>query len=129
MLRPGWHAVARADELPEVGDYRALELVREPILLVRDSTRRLRAFSRICLHRASPFVEGEGNTRRFTCPYHRWGYDLQGQVCAAPLMEGVEGFDRDRLRRPELALEEGQGCVFASLDPKPQPLAPQVSGL
>lgn len=26
VLRPGWHAVARADELPETGDFRSLDL-------------------------------------------------------------------------------------------------------
>ena len=35
VLRPGWHAVARWDELPEPGDYRALDLHGEPVLLVR----------------------------------------------------------------------------------------------
>jgi hypothetical protein len=33
VLRPGWHAVARVDELPEPGDYRALDLLGEPLVL------------------------------------------------------------------------------------------------
>ena len=80
VLRPAWHPIARSDELPDVGDYRSIELFGEPVLLLRDESGRLRAFSRVCLHRAIPIVEGEGNTRRFTCPYHRWGYDLDGRL-------------------------------------------------
>jgi phenylpropionate dioxygenase-like ring-hydroxylating dioxygenase large terminal subunit len=129
VLRPGWHAVARVDELPKVGDFRSLDLFGEPILLVRDETRRLRAFSRVCLHRAIPIVEGEGNAKRFTCPYHRWGYDLDGRLRAAPLMDGVPGFDREACRLPELALEEWLGFALVTLEPEPRPLAPRIEAL
>ena len=88
-----WHAVARFDHLPDAGDYRAIDLFGEPIVLVRDEDSRLRALSRICRHRAFPIVEGEGNAKRLTCPYHRWSYDLRGQLRAAPCMEAVAGFD------------------------------------
>ncbi len=127
VLRPAWHPIARSDELPDVGDYRSIELFGEPVLLLRDESGRLRAFSRVCLHRAIPIVEGEGNTRRFTCPYHRWGYDLDGRLRAAPLMEQVEGFDRDGCRLPELGLEEWLGFVLVNLDPGAEPLAARVS--
>ena len=129
VLRPGWHAVARHDELKDPGDYRSLDLFGEPLLLVRDEALRLRAFSRVCLHRAFPIATGEGNAKRFTCPYHRWSYDLDGRLRAAPLMDGVAGFDRDACRLPELPVETWQGFVLVSLDPRAAPLAPRVSEL
>ena len=126
VLRAGWHAIARTDELPEVGGFRSLDLHGEPILLVRDDSLRLRVFSRVCRHRASLIVEGDGNTKRFTCPYHRWSYDLEGRLCAAPLMERVEGFVRNEHSLPELTLEEWMGFVLVSLDRELAPLAPQL---
>ena len=127
VLRPGWHAVARADELPEPGDYRSLTLFGEPLLLVRDEQRRLRAFSRVCLHRALPIVSGEGNAKRFTCPYHRWSYELDGRLCAAPFMEEVPGFVRDEGRLslvcPECYArnaEESRYCTGCGVEFKPQ---------
>jgi phenylpropionate dioxygenase-like ring-hydroxylating dioxygenase large terminal subunit len=129
VLRPGWHAVAHTSQLPVPGDYHSLELFGVPIVVVRDEAGRLRAFSRVCLHRAFPFVEGDGNTKRFSCPYHRWSYDLQGRLCAAPFMEVVPDFDRGGERLPELALEEWQGFAFVSLDPAPAPLAAQLGPL
>ena len=106
IMRPGWHAVAHTSQLKQPGDFHSLELFGAPILVLRDETGALRAYSRVCLHRASSFVEGDGNAKRFACPYHRWTYDLQGQLCAAPLMDSVPGFDRAAERLPELRLEE-----------------------
>ena len=129
VLRPGWHAVAHRSQLPSPGDFHSLELFGVPILVVRDEAGALRAYSRVCLHRAMTIVEGEGNAKRFSCPYHRWTYDLDGKLCAAPCMETVPGFDRDAHRLPELRLEEWQGFAFVSLDPDARPLGPQLAPL
>lgn len=129
VLRPGWHAVARWDDLPEPGDYASLDLCGEPLLLARDAERRLRVFSRVCRHRAHTVVEGRGNTRRFICPYHNWSYGLDGRLKTAPLMEGVEGFDRDACGLPELRTELWQGFVLATLDADAPSLASQLAPL
>ena len=129
IMKPGWHAVARSNQLANAGDYRSLDLFGEPIVVLRDGAGRLRAYSRVCRHRAHPFVEGEGNAKRFVCPYHRWTYDLQGELVAAPLMEQVDGFERKDCRLPELALEEWQGFVLVSLQPNAEPLSPGLATL
>jgi phenylpropionate dioxygenase-like ring-hydroxylating dioxygenase large terminal subunit len=129
VLRPGWHAVAHASQLAEPGDYRSVDLLGTPLLVLRDESRRLRAFSRVCLHRALPIVEGAGNTRRFSCPYHRWAYDLDGRLRAAPSMNEVPGFDRDACRLPELPIEEWQGFAFVSLDPTAESLSARLGPL
>ncbi len=127
IMRAEWHPVARHDALPEPGDYRSLDLYGEPILLLRDAGRRLRAYSRVCLHRAQTITTGEGHAKRLVCPYHRWSYDLDGRLVAAPLMEGVPGFEREACRLPEFALEEWQGFVFVNLDARATPLAPRLA--
>ncbi len=129
VLRPEWHAVARKDELPTPGDYKALDLYGEPVLLVRNEERELRAFSAVCLHRAFQIATGSGNAKRLVCPYHRWTYDLDGRLKAAPLMDNVPGFDRDVRRLPELSLEEWQGFVFVSANPNAEPLGPRMKSL
>lgn len=129
VLRPGWHAVARWDELPERGDYRALNLFGERILLVRDASLRLRAYSGLCLHRGFPLAEGSGNTSRFSCPYHLWSYDLDGQLRGAPFMDERPDFDRSSCRLPELPIEEWQGFVLVSTDVDTEPLSPALGEL
>ena len=129
VLRPGWHVVARKGELPEPGDYRAIDLYGEPVLLVRNEELELRAFSGVCLHRAFQIATGSGNTKRLVCPYHRWSYDLDGRLKAAPFMDNVQGFDRDACRLPELSLEEWQGFIFVSENPNAEPLGPRMKSL
>ena len=130
VLRPGWHAVARWDELPNPGDYRALDLVGERILLVRGSDGNLRAMSGLCLHRAFPLVEGQGQSKEgFTCPYHRWAYDLRGCLKGAPFMDDVAGFNVKEGRLAQFPLEIWQGFVCVSTNTNAEPLAPQLTAL
>jgi phenylpropionate dioxygenase-like ring-hydroxylating dioxygenase large terminal subunit len=120
LFANAWHAIARTDHLETPGSYRALELFGEPIVLVRDQHGALRAFSNVCRHRAFQIVRGEGVAKRLTCPYHRWSYDLGGELRGAPCMDEVPGFARGDYALPELSLVEWQGFVLANLDPKAQ---------
>ena len=43
----------------------------------------LRAFYNVCMHRGHILLEGTGHTRMFTCPFHAWTYDLEGNLMAA----------------------------------------------
>ncbi len=124
-----WVCVGRSDQLTDVGDYVCVDLVDQPIVVARGRDEVLRAFSRVCLHRAMPVAEGSGNATRFVCPYHNWTYELDGQLRSAPLMDGVEGFDVKSCRLPELRLEVWQGFVLVNLNPNAEALAPQLSGL
>lgn len=125
VLRRGWHAVARWDDLPEPGDYASFELCGEPLLLVRDAAGTLRVLSRVCRHRAHTVVEGAGNARRFVCPYHRWSYELDGQLASAPLME----LGREACGLPELRTESWQGFVLATLDASCDPVSKALGAL
>jgi salicylate 5-hydroxylase large subunit len=64
-----------------------------------------------------------GNTRSFTCPYHKWTYDLSGQLQGMPFFRGVNGkggmptdFDLSEHGLNGLAVTERNGLVFASFD-------------
>ena len=68
-----WLCVGRVQQIPDAGDYLALTLADEPILVVRGSDSEVRAMSAVCRHRGHVLKEEcSGNTRAFTCPYHRW---------------------------------------------------------
>jgi phenylpropionate dioxygenase-like ring-hydroxylating dioxygenase large terminal subunit len=119
--------VASAEQLREPGDYVALELVGEPIVVVRGADGAVRALSSVCRHRYMLVAEpGRGRADCFTCPYHLWRYELDGRLTSAPFMGDVEGFDRASHGLPSFPVEEWEGLVFVSLDPAPPPLAPRL---
>jgi nitrite reductase/ring-hydroxylating ferredoxin subunit len=99
------------------GDYLALEIAGEPVLVIRGHGGELRALSNVCRHRLHPLVaDGAGSLPRLTCPYHRWTYRLDGQLASAPCMTDVPGFDRTAVRLPMFRVEQWLGFVFVNLD-------------
>jgi nitrite reductase/ring-hydroxylating ferredoxin subunit len=124
-----WVCVARADQVPNPGDYVAVDLLDQPVIVIRSDDGMIRALSNVCLHRAMPLVSGAGSTRWIVCPYHRWSYAHDGTLHTAPLMDAAADFDIEQCRLPQLAVEEWQGFVFVSMDPAAAPLAPRLEPL
>jgi len=125
IFATSWNSVARVEDVERPGDYVTCEVAGEPVVVVRDRDRGLRAFANVCRHRSMTIVEGSGNTKVLRCPYHLWTYRLDGSLAHAPLVDGDVG----AIALPELAVEEWQGWVFVNLDPNARPLAPQLAGL
>ena len=124
-----WVCVARASQLPGPGDFVAVDLLDQPVVVVRDDDGTIRALSNVCLHRSMPLVSGTGSARWIVCPYHRWSYGRDGSLHTAPMMDGVDGFEPGACRLPSFAVEEWEGFVFVSLDPAPEPLGPRLGAL
>lgn len=92
VLRGGWHCLGRADEIPEPGDYFTVQLLDEPLIVVRGDDGEVRVLANVCRHRGMPLAEGRGNARRFVCSYHAWIYGRDGALMRAARMENA-GFD------------------------------------
>ena len=118
-----WFCVGRADTLANEGDYLALDLAGQPIVVLRDGQGQLRAMSNVCRHRMSTLLEGRGNTRTIVCPYHAWTYNLDGRLRGAPAMDQNTAFCKSDVVLPAVACEEWLGWVFVSLNPKARPVA------
>ena len=65
-----WICVGRVEQYSEVGDYRALRIANEPLLICKNRSGKLGAFSNVCQHRGVEVIQGSGNTGEFQCPYH-----------------------------------------------------------
>ena len=121
IKRPGqesWLLVAHESEIPNPGDYKALSLAQQPVIVVRDDGGQIHVLFNICRHRAIPVCrEGKGNTRYFQCMYHGWMYDTKGNLV------GVNGAERygERFRKATKGLvllprvDRYRGFIFASL--------------
>ena len=118
-----WYCVGRASSLREPGDYIAFELAGQPLMVIRDQTGDIRCQSNVCLHRMSTLLEGRGNRRLITCPYHGWTYEPDGHLRAAPAMKANDGFCREQYRLPQLRTEVWLGWIMVSLNPDVRPMA------
>ncbi|MDJ0847945.1 MAG: aromatic ring-hydroxylating dioxygenase subunit alpha [Myxococcota bacterium] len=129
ILSREWLCAARADQVPEPGDYLCLDLLGDRLVVVRDDDGAIRVLSRVCRHRGAELVQGSGNARSFQCPYHAWTYRLDGSLVGAPHMERAEAFDRGHCRLPELRSEVWEGWIFVNRDPDAEPLGPRLAPL
>lgn len=121
-----WSCVGHVSELKKPGDYLTFDLVRHPIVVVRDHCGELRAFSNVCRHRSARIVDGSGNTGLLVCPYHAWTYELNGKLRRAPFMKPEQVKD---VCLSKLQIEVWQGLIFVNPDPHAESLAPRLESL
>ena len=116
MFKKTWNFIGRVDEVAEPGDYMTFELFGEPLIILRDKAGKVRAFANTCRHRGACLLEGRGNCRVISCPYHGWAYALSGELVATPGMERTLDFDSDRYGLLPVRLETWDGFIFVSFD-------------
>lgn len=117
-----WLCVGRVEEYPKPGDYHAMRIAGEPLLICRGSDSRLRAFRNLCQHRGVEVAVGQGNANRFTCRYHAWTYATDGRLTGAPHSDEVTGFNFKTCGLPAVNLDTWGGYVFVNFDPECRPL-------
>ena len=112
-----WLCAGRADSLAQPGDYLTLEITGEPVVVLRDQTGALKAMSNVCRHRMSTLLQGRGQVRVLTCPYHGWTYNLDGTLRGAPAMTRNAAFCKDDIRLPAVRVENWLGWIMVTLNP------------
>lgn len=126
LLRREWHCLGRVDEVAKAGQYFTLDVLGEPLLVVRGKDNIVRVLSNVCRHRNMQVANGQGQALTFVCPYHAWSYKLDGSLLQAPLMNDI---DRSQCALPEFQSEIWQGFIFVNIAGDAPPLAPRLSGL
>ena len=112
-----WQLVGRAGQVRRPGQYFTWDLAGEPLLVVRGSDRRLRAFFNVCRHHAAAVMtEPEGEAHNLRCPYHGWTYTLEGELRGMPDFAGVCNFDRKAFGLVPVETATLGDWVFARLE-------------
>jgi phenylpropionate dioxygenase-like ring-hydroxylating dioxygenase large terminal subunit len=127
IFKQDWFSLGHIAQIPNVGDYFTFDYLNELLVIVRGEDR-VRVMSRICLHRWAPVATGCGNAKRFSCPFHKWTYDLDGQLLGAPLMDEAADFDAKDWKLPELRSEVVDGIIFATLSPSIDSIGERLAG-
>jgi choline monooxygenase len=105
--------------LPRPNTYLTVDILGVPLLVTRDGEGRVHLFANICRHRGVRVVDGHGDSRRFTCPFHAWVYDTGGKLVGVPVAEGFDGMCREEKGLVELPIAESHGLVVGRLRPGP----------
>ncbi|MCX8518256.1 MAG: aromatic ring-hydroxylating dioxygenase subunit alpha [Rhodoferax sp.] len=126
LFRTSWQFVCHINEVPKPRDFVTLDLLNDPILVLRDEQGTLRAFINACRHRGAKVLDGSGQCKaRLTCPYHGWSYALNGELVGRPAEATFSGpdqatdkaTDKASLGLRQVELEVLCGLVFVRIVP------------
>ena len=82
-----WQVAAFTEQLQSKGDVVTATVAGQPILVTRAKDGELRAFFNVCRHRGARLVKDKVSCgkKSLACPYHNWGYSLDGRLVGTPL--------------------------------------------
>jgi phenylpropionate dioxygenase-like ring-hydroxylating dioxygenase large terminal subunit len=129
ILKREWLSVGHVSQIPNPGDYFNLNLLGEPMVVVRGKDNIVRVLSRVCPHRGMDVIPTEygrppkGNARFLLCPYHFWSFDLDGRCKGAPEMQKAEGFSRKETGLSSFRTEVWKGFIFLTFAPDIPPVS------
>jgi choline monooxygenase len=128
VLGKTWAALSFSSEIFESGVTVPVSFMGLPLFMVRDAEGGLRVFHNVCSHRGMQLVcETTETGLMIRCPYHRWGYDLKGQLKATPNIGGMgvhetAGFDCQQHGLKEVRSAEYLGIIFINLSGDAPPI-------
>ncbi|HEV7613427.1 MAG TPA: aromatic ring-hydroxylating dioxygenase subunit alpha [Steroidobacteraceae bacterium] len=130
MLLKHWFCAGHVSSIPRAGDYLAVELGSESVIIVRNSGGEIRALLNVCRHRGSRLCagrSGKAQSGRLTCPYHAWTYDLDGNLLVARQMP--ESFRRSQVALKTLPVRIMEGLIFTTFAGDPLDLGTAADAL
>lgn len=86
-----WIYVGHESEVPNPGDFVMKSIGPEPVIMVRSQDGEVRLLQNRCPHRGNQVcTQPNGNTRSFTCPYHKWTFANDGSLTAVAYPDGYD---------------------------------------
>ncbi|OQM74317.1 aromatic ring-hydroxylating oxygenase subunit alpha [Manganibacter manganicus] len=113
-FRNHWQIVGHVCDVPNAGDYIAMDVVGERALVVRGKDGIVRAFNNMCRHRGSRVVaDDKGSCKNaLVCPFHGWVYNLDGTLRGAAQPRSFPEMDKTEFGLQPLDLEIWMGFIF-----------------
>ena len=120
LFEKSWLCIGLSADVPAKGDLNPVTVFGESLLMVRDGAT-LRVFHNVCSHRGALLVEAPMHGGpRIVCPYHSWGYKLDGTLVSTPHVGGAglhvcPSIDPRGLGLRSVPVAEWAGHVFINL--------------
>ncbi len=125
VFERGWIVVGTANEVAVPGHMLVRRVASRSVIITRDPTGPLRAFFNACRHRGTELAEADCDVAgTIRCPYHRWGYGLDGALLSTPRFDEVPrtSFDRADFGLVPVRAQTWGPLLFVCLDPQTEPL-------
>jgi p-cumate 2,3-dioxygenase subunit alpha len=126
-----WIYVGHESEVREAGDFKTRDICGRPVIFCRDAQAQIRVYLNVCRHRGALVCrESEGNAKGFSCFYHGWSYNRNGELDGVPGQASYPpSFDRSKLGLAEPArVASYKGFVFLCFNEKAQDLTDYLAG-
>lgn len=126
-----WQWACREEHIPDVGDNYVYNIGPYSVIVVRSAENTIEAFLNSCTHRGTRILgkEGVGFSHGFTCPFHGWSWQLNGDIDTIPGRWDFPHVDNESHRLQRVLCEVWGGFVFINLDLDAQPLAKSLDVL
>lgn len=113
-----WIFACHESQIANPNDFYTVTVGRQPVIVTRDDNGELHAVVNACAHRGSMLTRlCKGNRRTLVCPFHGWGYKLNGQLLNIKSPEGYpQDFDKSEHNLRRALVESYKGFVFVNLD-------------
>jgi len=120
---PTWNYLCLEADLPQQGDFRTTFLGEMLVIVVRGADGEIYAFENRCAHRGALIaLDDSGHADDFSCVYHAWRYDLEGNLKGVAFQNGINGkggmpdsFCLEQHGPRKLRIATLSGLVFGSL--------------
>jgi anthranilate 1,2-dioxygenase large subunit len=88
-----WNYLCMEGDVAKAGDFRTAFVGDTPVIVARDADGEVYAFENRCAHRGALIcLDDHGSERKdFSCVYHAWTYDLQGNLIGVAFKDGIKG--------------------------------------
>ncbi|MGZ0220754.1 MAG: aromatic ring-hydroxylating oxygenase subunit alpha, partial [Acidimicrobiales bacterium] len=119
VFQRAWVIVGTAPEVAEPGRMLVRSVGQKSILITRDTDGELRGFLNTCRHRGTELADSDCDIAgTIRCPYHRWGYGVDGALVATPFFDEVprEDFDKADYSLHPVRVDTWGPLLFACLD-------------
>lgn len=115
VWRKSWVCVGLEKDVKNAGDYKCLDKLDAPIILVRGQDGILRAFFNTCRHRGARLTkDDEGNARHLRCQYHSWSYKLTGELMGVPEERDFPNLNKAEKGLLPIRCDVWNGLVFVT---------------
>lgn len=141
VWRASWVAGVELTELANPGDVLPVNIGGANIILANDRGT-IRGFHNVCSHRGAQLISEKCTKRRtILCPYHRWGYALDGRLMGTPQWDAdemgkaipeklrekfrtnhVKKFDKTEMGLKPVAVDTALGLAWVNVDGEAPPL-------